>query len=29
MRLNGSAQGYRWMSSSSDAVKTGGKEPAQ
>jgi uncharacterized protein (DUF58 family) len=26
MRLNGSAQGYRWISASSDAVSTDGKE---
>ncbi|MFT3730183.1 MAG: DUF58 domain-containing protein [Hyphomicrobium sp.] len=29
MRLNGSAAGYRWMSSSSDAVGSGHKEPAR
>jgi len=29
MRLNGSAQGYRWMSSSSDAVSTDVKERAR
>jgi uncharacterized protein (DUF58 family) len=29
MRLNGSAQGYRWISSSSDSVPTGSKENAR